>query len=49
MPPFASQEQYVFAAFDKLDSPYELNVGLGWGLNPSASGLVGKLIYGFKL
>ena len=47
--PFPVAEQYIFAAFDLLNGPLELNVAAGPGLNSSSSQWVAKVIFGFLL
>jgi hydrophobe/amphiphile efflux-1 (HAE1) family protein len=40
-------EQYLFATFDLVDGPIELDIGLGRGLNSSSNPSIGKMIAGF--
>ena len=43
---FDRGEQYAFATFDLLKGPFELNLGLGAGLNPASNPTVAKGIFG---
>lgn len=47
MPSVDHAEQYVFAAYDLLGGPYELNLALGAGLNGTSNSTVAKGIFGF--
>jgi hypothetical protein len=46
---YATQEHYLFGAFDLIDAPYELNLGLGRGLTDHSNPWTLKAIIGFKL
>ena len=43
----SSAEQYLFAAYDLLHGPFELNIGVGAGLSEAANSTVAKAIFGF--
>jgi hypothetical protein len=47
MRPLNDQLQYAFAVLDLLNSAYEVNIGLGTGLNDGANDFVAKAIFGF--
>jgi hypothetical protein len=43
----SKSEQYIFAAYDLLRGPFELNIALGAGLTESSNSTIAKAIYGF--
>ncbi len=47
MDSFNRAEQYLFAAFDKLEGPYELNLAIGKGLTNASNSWIAKGIFGF--
>lgn len=47
--PFSTAEHYVYVAFDLLNKPTELNIGVGRGLTAVSNAYVGKVIVGFEL
>lgn len=47
MPGFGRTEQYLFAAFDCLGGPVELNLGVGTGLTSESNSTLVKGIFGF--
>ena len=46
---FPVAEQYIFAALDLLNGPFELNVAAGPGLNSGSNQWIAKIIFGFLL
>jgi hypothetical protein len=46
---YEAQEHYIFGAFDLIDKPVELNVGVGHGFTNVSNGWVAKMIVGFSL
>jgi hypothetical protein len=44
---FDRAEQYLFATYDLLNGPFELNLGLGAGLTSRSNPTIAKGIFGF--